>query len=137
MPTFKDLKNQQQHRSAQPQPPQLRYQQPAPPPPCGTCPAHPLEPLRVFCADCNISVCTLCAVDVSACKTHRTKTYSSILAAVTQRLADVRSRPELQQQQVMHLFITIFSYSRLVRCALLALLEKKQNSSSLLQSTLM
>ena len=136
MPTFKDFKNQQQHRSAQPQPQQLRYQQPAPPPPCGTCPAHPLEPLRVFCADCNISVCTLCAVDVSACKTHRTKTYTSILAAVTQRLADVRARPELQQQQVMRLFITLFSYSRFIRCARLALLEKRQNSLSLLQLTL-
>ena len=43
------------------------------------CPAHPNESLRAFCITCKKSICSDCAVDSTLCKSHVTRSVSSII----------------------------------------------------------
>ena len=44
------------------------------------CPTHPNEPLRAFCITCKKTICSDCAVDSLLCKSHITRSVSSIIA---------------------------------------------------------
>lgn len=43
------------------------------------CPTHSNEPLRAFCITCKKSICSDCAVDSMLCKSHTTRSVSSII----------------------------------------------------------
>ena len=43
------------------------------------CPIHSNEPLRAFCITCKKSICSDCAVDSTVCKSHITRSVSSII----------------------------------------------------------
>jgi len=73
------------------------------PKPSATCPTHPREQLRVFCRDCDVAVCVLCAVDVKKCKTHATEAFDSLLdelKADTQAWAGAQQECSLSAQQL-------------------------------------
>jgi hypothetical protein len=53
---------------------------PMPQKPMVTCQRHTMEPLRVFCLDCNCAVCMFCAVDFDICKSHNTKALEPLFA---------------------------------------------------------
>ncbi len=44
------------------------------------CATHPNEPLRAFCITCKRSICSDCAVDSTICKSHITRSVSSIIS---------------------------------------------------------
>ena len=44
------------------------------------CPMHHNEPLRAFCITCKKSICSDCAVDSTICKSHITRSVSSIIS---------------------------------------------------------
>ena len=47
--------------------------------PRATCPTHPKEQLKVFCRDCSLGVCVLCAVETDKCKLHTTNAFERLI----------------------------------------------------------
>ncbi len=47
--------------------------------PVAMCQRHPREQMRVFCLDCNHSICVICAIDSDVCKPHTTKAFEPLL----------------------------------------------------------
>jgi hypothetical protein len=79
------------------------------------CPTHSNEPLRAFCITCKKSICSDCAVDSMLCKTHITRSVSSIITQLQSEHAAWRQvHYELPQQHQVR--VTFCSENR-ISCA--------------------